>query len=159
MLRLLVSSMSLSICLIGCAKPLLKSERSILETRLDFSKYTAQGFFISPEAYRGDYESCGLLEIVVCPAATERESVSGTKQRPRVAPWGGRGEKRPVRHLDVEPLSIEEGLDVIHARALALGADALVHFEIHDVPLYLGRYEYGGIKLSGFAIKRKGSFK
>jgi hypothetical protein len=108
--------------------------------KIDFNKYTQRGFLFTPERYSGDYESVGMVQYVMMPAAN-RVSVGGLNE------W------------IVEPVSLTQALDSLYYMAHAMGADAVINFtstveektySFVDAPITISGYN-----LSGFAIRRK----
>lgn len=56
-----------TILFIGCETNVIESPRIVLTTGWNFSKYSENGFPITPEAYNGKYTSIGLVTVTVFP--------------------------------------------------------------------------------------------
>jgi hypothetical protein len=140
----------------SCTTPeLLSVPREEKLFGIDFTKYTAQGFLITPEKFIGSYESIGLITYEYLPAGVNKEArfVSNTYDDVR-------------NHTNIdkvwvfEDVKIEQVMDSVYKISKNMGADALVNFEIRAKSSSVGtnasnmatRYGY---TISGFAIKRK----
>ena len=117
---------------------------------LNFTKYSEQGFLITPEKYLGDYESIGIFNYTFVPSASifiEKKVMSS-------------GILRERKIWLKENYSIYDGLDSLYNFSKSIGADAIINFQFNIVTR---NYTYGyenpvtleGFELSGFAIKRK----
>lgn len=129
------------ILLAGCAstKP---SDEIIYTTGFDFSKYTEQGFLITPESYLGEYQSIGLISVTLWPAVIEEKSV--TKEgRPSGSSW------------HIGELNVTKAIDEIYEQADNMGADAIINFSINSIERNNGILKVPGAEISGFAIKRE----
>lgn len=119
-------------------------DREDIYYTLDFRKYANEGFLITPEMYRGNYMTMGVVSYETYPEAKYIEIVHPTYTSKSWSPT---------------PVSSSEALDSVYVYCKKLGADALVRFNIESV-----QKEYSGItnpititgvKLSGYAIKRE----
>ncbi len=109
----------------------------------DFTEFSAKGFMFTPEFYRGEYESVGLLDFTFFPEAElklrkAKQSNSGSK-------WV------------YEPVSPQTILEFAYQKASKMGANALVNFTIlpETKKDELTNFEREGFRVKGFAIKRK----
>jgi len=113
---------------------------------IDFSKYTAQGFLITPELYRGDYESIGLIDYKLMPGArfqTPDGKLATLPYYPGNERWyGGK-------------ISISQTLDSVYLICKKMGADALMNFKVEQPEDVHAEITIKGYTISGFAIKRK----
>lgn len=114
--------------------------------KVDFTKYTQLGFFITPEKYNGEYESIGMVEYTAVPESNLMEShryADGSVHKI----WGHR------------PIYVSQGVDSLYSFSKSMGADAIINFTvdavIRDHPTAMPPVTVVGYKVSGFAIKRK----
>jgi hypothetical protein len=115
----------------------------------DFRKYTDEGFLFTTEKYLGDYESVGLISIEIIPELKKTEGYFAPGQT-----YGG------ISLWNYIPVRTQEVLDSVYSKAKNMGADAVINLdvELYNVFLYSNTY-VPAIRVSGFAIKRKGAFK
>jgi hypothetical protein len=132
------------IVVLGCT-PRIELERAVSIAVLDFTEYQKTGFLITPEEYHGDYESCGFIEITV------RPSLKAGREPPGLFSTGF--------NLVVGPIEIEEAIEQMYEQALNLGADAITRFKATSKEFQVRTYTFEGVRISGFAIKRKGAFR
>ncbi|MDR8390767.1 hypothetical protein NC796_06445 [Aliifodinibius sp. S!AR15-10] len=116
-------------------------------TGYDFSKYTDQGFLITPEQYLEEYQSIGLITVTQWPA------VNKTIRRVR-DPDGSGYVNREEFHA--EDINVEKAIDEIHKVATDMGADAITRFDVTPTSRMNGTLRVQGVEISGFAIKREG---
>ena len=111
----------------------------------DFTQFNKEGFLFTPESYNGEYESIGLLRTVVYPAVKHPEKQVKTKT----------GRIRYVEQgWEVESIEPTEALKEMYKKAVAMGANALVKFQIDNTSYLNGSLLVRGYEVSGFAIKR-----
>lgn len=139
---LLLASISI---LTGCSV-MKTTEREVYTYFADYSKYAEVGFLISPDAYSGEFESLGEIEISITPAIKEYGSDGN---------YGPRG-----KYLDYEVILYDEAVDIAVAKAIEKGANALVNFSITATEIASsdswGQYAKGvKYNIKGFCIKRK----
>ena len=152
--KLLILPIVLVLGLSACSPKLIPTERKVQAYYFDFSDYYKEGFFISPDPYQKDFESCGTLLIKVIPAKTlkkasrEFDAINGLYSEPE--------------ELVVEEISAEELLNIAVKEAKSKGADAIVNFKCTEVyhNYYNPETKFSSSKIthyevSGFAIKRK----
>ena len=123
-------------------------EETMVVRGYDFTKYTDEGFLITPEKYQGRYQSIATLSVTLWPRMEKREvkvnvdnpSPNTTKEEWRVT----------------DPVSTEEVIDSLYTRAQSLGADAIINFQtelptedLEDGPMRIG------VRARGFAIDRE----
>lgn len=111
-------------------------------TGIDFTPYTAQGFMITPEMYRGDYESVGVINVIM-----HAEGRLETDPKTGITGW----------HFST--LHVDDVVKEAHQRAVAMGADAIVNFDVKAAPEVVQTVVVPGIEATGFAIKRKSSVR
>ena len=118
------------------------------ELVFDFTKYTEKGFFITPEKYTGDYESIGIIDISIYPAAAKQIEV--VKSHNIVSGEYAQGYWL-IRYL--KPSDI---IDSIYESANKLGANAIMNFKINSIQKQ-AEFDLNlkGVNVSGFAIKIK----
>jgi uncharacterized protein YbjQ (UPF0145 family) len=133
---------------IGCSPKLnIWETPQYLVTGYDFTEYSGKGFLFTPEAYVGEYQSMGLVDIVYVPSVhiqtafnvnapgTYRITVAETSYR----------------------VSEADSKDIIRALydiADELGADAISRFDIRSHTIDNNGTPIPTIRVSGFAIKR-----
>jgi hypothetical protein len=125
------------VVLAGACRPLRVVPSNTLITGIDFSAYTKQGFFFTPEMYDGPYESIGLVTVSLFPAAKQ------------VVDAGG------ARRWQIDKPSIDEGVAKMYEQAKDMGADALVNFAVRVTDDRLDEWTVRPVlEVSGFAIRR-----
>ncbi len=123
-------------------------KRQVTVSVMDFTKYSDQGFLITPYEYAADYETLGFVEVEVRPAVVidKTDKVD---------------ESTGIRKSDfsVGPIMLEDAIEQMVERAKDLGADALVSFEYESVVFVVEGRSVEGAVLRALAIKRLGAFK
>ena len=128
----------------GCApKPLDRREVFI---EYNFTKYTSFGFLITPEKYDGKYESIGMLTYIITPSI-RYSSLPHGRLEPNEIAWG---------NIIYEHINVEDAIDKMYEKALDMGANAIMRFNIDDsYPFLWEDYKVPlGVKITGYAIKR-----
>jgi len=124
---------------------------------IDFTTYTAKGFFITPEKYMGEYNSIGIVRYEVYPGATYVKTSS--IPNPEFGKTTGASAVIFLKEWKVNYISLQEVLGGMYEQCKKMGADALVNFEVKPSAFpYLGisnPTSINGYIISGFAIKRK----
>lgn len=124
---------------------------------IDFTKYSAKGFLLTPEKYMGEYTSVGIVRYVMHPSATYKTIAS--KPNPAFEKDKNLSATIKTKVWDINDLSIPDVIDGIYLKCKLMGADALVNLEIKadDVPYtgVLNPVTIRGYVITGFAIKRK----
>jgi hypothetical protein len=122
---------------------------------LDLSRYSAEGFFITPYEYQADYESIGLINTIIMPEATREKIDTGRKDE--------EGNTVYKKVWVLGNVSAQEAIADMVEGAKTLGADAIMEFSIKEkAEQYfdpVSPLTVQGFELSGFAIKRKGAFE
>ncbi len=113
----------------------------------DFTKYTEEGFLITPEKYEGRYESIGVLRVSVWPEIEVESSGDASPARP-----GPNDTDRAW--VTTAPVSRTEVIDSLYSRAERMGADAITQFESEIVTREESNVTRIGVEASGFAINR-----
>ena len=116
---------------------------------IDFTPYTNKGFLITPERYDGRYESIGLIEVTVHPARRYFHAHAGSDERKLQS-----GEVRVGEDWAVALVDLAKGLELLHAKADSMGADAIMRFSV-ETATPLGGPANVSLKLGGYAIKRE----
>jgi len=123
------------------------------ETRLlDFTKYAAEGFLITPERYDGEYDALGQIYVSHYPEAKRGSRQSTYAAKPVYTDW----------RITTE-VSAQDAVDDLYDAALNLGADAVMNFDLSFPPHPYGPFgptepkdsDMTSIRVSGFAIKRR----
>lgn len=118
------------------------SKRITITSFVDYRKYEAEGFMISPDPYTKDFESLGEIDIIVTPAIVEKNEYYSLT-------------------LQYETISREELVETAVREAKSKGADALVNFKIVSTPISQYSAGTGEVlngymhNISGYCIKRK----
>ena len=114
-------------------------EKQVLVYGYDFTKYTNQGFLFTPEKYLGEYESIGLLTVLILPELNRsgEYDFSVTDKK-----------------LSYAPVSADEVLDSLFDVAINMGANAIVSLTIENIERMIEGVNAPGVKASGFAIRR-----
>ena len=115
----------------------------LIASFLDFRPYTSAGFFISPDAYTGEFEPLGQLYIEIYPEEIE---ISESKRLKYDEPHYMNGIL-----YGFEYIKFAEILDKAVAKAMEMGADGIADLKIQKVT-FADRVRY---EASGLCIKRK----
>jgi hypothetical protein len=123
--------------------PYEPQQRMELASFLDFRPYTSAGFFISPDAYTGEFEPLGQLYIEIYPEEIE---ISESKRLKYNEPHYVNGILYAYEHI-----KFAEVLDKAVAQAMKMGADGIADLKIQKIT-FADRVRY---EASGLCIKRK----
>lgn len=123
--------------------PYEPQQRMELASFLDFRPYTSAGFFISPDAYTGEFEPLGQLYIEIYPEEIE---ISESKRLKYDEPHYMNGIL-----YGYEYIKYAEILDKAVAQAMKMGADGIADLKIQKITI-AERVRY---EASGLCIKRK----
>ena len=136
------------------ASVLPKIPRKEQLTGIDFSKYTKDGFLITPEKYSGNYESIGLITFVFMPGATPKTNIIENNYS-----WKESDNLITGYSWDIEKVNLQDAIDAMYKRCTEMGANALVNFnateEITEYVFPKAPVKIKGYKITGFAIKIK----
>ena len=120
---------------------------------IDFTKYSDKGFLFTPEQFKGDYKSVGIVDYLLVPGA-KKEITKGEMiktDQGMVQDY--------IKTWTIDAISINQALDNIYDECIKMGADAVVNFEItlnkDDYPEAAPAITIEGYRVTGFAIKRK----
>jgi hypothetical protein len=132
----------------GCASGPEVYPKEMNVTGFDFTKYTEQGFLITPEKYEREYESIGMLNVTVYPRL-EKISLEEPPAQP--------GAASPAKEWFVtKEVVAQEVVDSLYVEARSLGADAIINFRTDVVTQDLKQgVSRTGIQARGFAIDRE----
>lgn len=141
---------SIIVFLSSCGVP-KETQRIIIVTGYDFSKYTESGFLFSPEPYTHPFDAIGLINVTVVP---EVKQGSRKEDMPFDETKYIRIESRGIYWL-VEKLDSKMVIEEAYRQATKMGADALVRFSIQTGTTHNGALSIPMYEVSGFAIRRK----
>jgi len=139
---------SLIIFFTACSGPKTVARNEVINvTGYDFSKYTDQGFLITPEKYSGKYQSIGMISVTQWPAVR--------KQERHIQSSSNKRGYRVVEDYYPEKINVKKTIDKIYKVAKNMGADAITNFNVTPTSRKNGTLVVQGVEISGFAIKRK----
>lgn len=142
----------ISLFLLSCSQP-REISKQVFVSGYNFTAFTSKGFLFSPEQYLGDYESIGLIEVEIYPGVEKTNSKSDEEEN-RMDTWSRDSEfEYGWRYTD--NITPDEVLDSLYSITSLMGADAVVRLDITRVSIVQNKITLPGIKVSGFAIKRK----
>lgn len=123
-------------------------EREVEVYGFDFAPYTQQEFLFTPNTYQGDYESIGLVRVVLRPHVvrnihTKKDGVNYRRTATGVGVWW------------TEVLNPDDVLRAAFESATNMGANALTQFEFDRVIEMNAQLEVEVMQITGFAIRRK----
>lgn len=128
---------------VGCAGFGAVPQMVITEA-VDLTQY--EDFLFTPDPYTGPYEPVALLRVTVTGATRP------VNQRTELEI----GEYRiGTGHRAVTPPIPADAIDQMHARAVHMGADAVVRLTVHESVTILRGTSVPTIIVEGFAIKRE----
>lgn len=139
-----ITSIIILLFIFGCSPE--EMDRIVIHYGFDFTKYSAENFLITPEAYQGEYESIGLINTTIIPSMHKKEP-NKTKWYPTL------GDNSP--QWDIENIKPQEVIDEIVKKAKDMGANALTKFSVTTHYIVNGNIPITSYEVSGFAIKRK----
>lgn len=128
----------------GCSSR-FATDKIIMHFGFDFTKYTAKGFLFTPEPYVGNYESIGILKTVIYAAVKHTKA---QVQNPGADPY-------LKEEWKIDAVDAEEAIEEMYKKAVGMGADAIIRFEIKSTYYMNGTMYVPGYEVYGFAIKRK----
>lgn len=153
----LVAIISLCVLLFsGCALPTLYQIKPVNEFySIDFTKYSKDGFLITPDQYTDKYESLGMIEYLIMPGAKYQEI---SKNRDEID--GIYVDASDITHIWViDKIKFSQAMDSIYVMAKNMGADAITNFDFdiktsEPSSIYNNPVTIKGYRIIGFAIKR-----
>jgi hypothetical protein len=125
----------------------------------NFTFFAQKGFLMTPEKYSGIYELIGIVSYEAFPGAEFKLA-----ERKVVKAYGMSDKPVTTKVYDwvIDSIPLQSALTKIYDECIKMGADALVNFEydflsnsygvVHGFDNPVTIY---GIRMSGFAIKRK----
>ncbi len=136
----------------------------------DFTPYTEKGFLFTPYRYEGDYESVASISFLYYPkyvlyAVTDSTiGIGGSTSTPVVAGSKPAFSAYATYKWETAEVTLEKALEGVYVKCVTLGADALTDFVLQEVaadysPLLTPPLTRSGLKITGYAIRRKGAFK
>jgi hypothetical protein len=104
---------------------------------VDFTPYTRLGFLFTPETFGGPYDAIGLIRVTRYAAGHY------------VVPEGATA----AHEWQFDPVPVQGVVDSVFAKAKAMGANAVIRFQIDVAPeRSADGASVPGITVSGFAI-------
>ncbi len=128
--------------LYGCQSKLVEKQATTTFYGVDFSKYTGEGFLITPYQYNEKYSSIGMLTATSCP---EVSTAPGSFKNRQMA----NGQMYFVGEVD-----LDKTIEKLVKKATDMGADAIIDFSIKHTTYRNGTEDIPCIEVSGFAINR-----
>lgn len=150
-----ISFFSLIIILISSCTPTQKfSEKQEIFYIVDFTKYSSEGFYISPEKPLGEYTPIGIIDYRFLPEA--RKVMVPTQVATLNLDGSTTIQKKEIWIRD--RWEFENCMDTLVNICREMGADALYNFEISPnektVPDGVNTYTIEGVRITGFALNR-----
>jgi len=136
------------ILLAGCSTT-QELARTVILTSVDFTPYADKGFLFTPEAYQGKYESRGIIKLDVIPQVKRLDFAFQAVDKKAWVPLGAPGEVWVAERLDSKAV-----IDEVYKAATAMGADAIVRFELITKEIHNGEILVPIYEATGYAIKR-----
>ena len=134
-----------SIYIYGCST-ITEMPHYIAINTIDFTKYTARGFQITPESYMGQYESIALFQAILYPRIFHaNDTITYSYYDPKIP---------ESDFWTIEHIRVSELIDSVYRYTSKLGANAIVNFKADVVTRANGDILYGCYQISGFAIKK-----
>lgn len=130
----------------GCATSLQQWDSEYRAFGYDFTEYSEGGFLFTPEGYSGAYDSVGLIEVIFIPQirrGNERINIEGAY---RIVVG--------TNYYYVKEPDTDEIIMQMYKKAVELGADALINFELVPHLLDNEGFKITTYRVGGFAIKR-----
>ena len=160
----------IALLIVGCASPPTVIPEIQLMIDVDFTEYTQKDFLFTPNIYKGDYESIGLITLYYYPEAkriTKEIEYLGqdAKKRKYEDQGGGKRTRLISTEWVINEINSNALLDSIYSTCFKMGADAFTQLKIIDAPIMshalntANPVSINGIKIEGYAIKRLGAFK
>lgn len=145
-MRYLTSVLLLVLLLVGC-QPTEESRRSHYDREtefygFDFTEYADQGFLITPYQYDGEYESVGILRVVIWPEMTRIAEKTMGDRVTEYSDWRA------------EEIQMDTAVDSLYDRAREMGADAIIDFQAERITEDINEGVRVGVEARGFAIDR-----
>lgn len=128
----------------GCSSR-FATDKIVMHFGFDFTKYTEKGFLFTPDQYTGNYESIGILKTIIFPAVKHTKT---QVQSPGADPY-------LKAEWKIDKVDAEEAIEEMYKKAVEMGADAVVRFELRGTFYLNGLMYVPGYEVYGFAIKRK----
>ncbi|MEX1213315.1 MAG: hypothetical protein WEA36_10760 [Balneolaceae bacterium] len=143
-----VAILSLVAILFSSCATTQPSDGSVEVLGHDFSEYNEKGFLFTPESYRGEYGSVGIVSVRVWPKIMPADGFEQIDGYERMS--DDRGKK-----WHVEIINTADAIEQMYLKAQEMGADALTQFSARAVDRRHGGLRVDGIEISGFAIDRQ----
>jgi len=114
---------------------------------IDFSKYSNDNFLITPEGYEKEYSSIGMIDISLFPHARKLPYEQITPEIKSIYNVQGT--------WVTEKLNTEDIIEIVYNKTKEMGADAVIRFKIETITNKYIDFNHNGLRVTGFAIKRK----
>lgn len=130
----------------------VEMQRTVISSGYDFRQYTEKGFLFTPEAYFGEYESVGVLDIEISPEVKEVNYEGDEVDNENK--WIFLRSTNDGSLWKVQRVSPQEVLDEFYKEAIKMGADAVIRLSFDNIEESNDEFTYYGLSATGFAIKR-----
>ena len=151
----LISFLLVTFIMLGCSNLKEVPSYSLL-SMVDFRKYSAEGFLITPEKFAGNYNSVGIIDYVKMPGAKYIVSKKLQNQEKYKAYDPTSDSNFP--QWFIETINMDQALDEVYKQCKNLGANAIINFNIEMNSETWGtnpnQVNITGYRITGFAIKR-----
>ena len=138
-------------------KELTKIQGYAIMNKIDFRKYSEKGFLITPEKYSGEYHAIGMIDFIKMPGAVYVKRTKLDENNKPVTPEFGHPAEMENNWVP-ETINMEAVLDELYKQCVALGADAIINFNVEPNSVLHGGITnpvtIEGVRITGFAIKR-----
>lgn len=130
---------------------------------IDLTKYSDEGFLITPESLSGNYRSIGPLYCKILPAANRKEFVLNYIPTEKEKKRGITGENTNANATNAvwvtKDISVDSSLKIAYETAISLGGNAIMEFSIYSIveEYTVNNFEtvrIHGYEIRGFVIKR-----
>lgn len=114
------------VCIVVSSCGTLKT-RDLQKTTLflDYRPYTEEGIFLSPNAYTGQFEPVGQLELIIDPAVSRKTETPSAGYNDGI--YKSSNTSIPVYYT---PINAQELLDMAVSEAIKMGANGISNLKI-----------------------------
>lgn len=148
-MKKLISLFAIILLFQACSS-IQETERRIIVTGFDFTKYAKKYFLFTPQPYLGDYDGIGLLRASIFPAVKKLQGDEQNVDKKKfLVEW-----KESSGWL-IERIDPSDAIEEMYKIAVEMGADAVMNFSANTSSISSGTLNIPGYEVSGFAIKRK----
>ena len=136
-----------ALSLFSCSQRILYLPSHTESLVFEFQGFSKRGFMITPEKYLGEYESIGIIDISIYPAAARQTKIP--KEQDIIEGEYAQG------YWLIAKINPQEVVRIIYNKANDMGADAVINFKVTSIQKQVaGELDLNGVNVSGFAIKR-----